>query len=144
MSQYVNFFIKTKDEKYIPIADYSRSSWAYKIMSDAPYEKLKRYSYTELENKIFKLQELITSSLDSIKRTEEQIQLVGQMNNSIDDKIKIIYDLHFDIIRDKECLEELEITKAEFNFIANLYSQDLEIYAGVEVGDSTIQEIMEK
>lgn len=46
MSQYVNFYIRVNNS-FIPIADYSRNNYIYRVFEYLPYEKIKALTYDD-------------------------------------------------------------------------------------------------
>ena len=143
MSQYINFFIRIGD-RFISIADYSRNTEMYNVMSDAPYEKVREYSYNELQLKLAKLYTAITANLKEISKWKERIKMVLDMkNNSIEEKSDAIAFLNETIDDIQQMNDAIDKQIIELDFIAELIYKDYHIYAGFEIGDPTIQDIVE-
>ena len=143
MSQYINFFIRIGD-RFISIADYSRNTEMYNVMSDAPYEKVREYSYNELQLKLAKLYTAITANLKEISKWKERIKMVLDMkNNSIEEKSDAIAFLNETIDDIQQMNDAIDKQIIELDFIAELIYKDYRIYAGFEIGDPTIQDIVE-
>lgn len=141
MSQYVNFFIRHNDE-LLPIADYSRSSTIYQVMSDAPYGKIQGYSYKALQDKITELNEEKTEYIKQIRVYIHRIELIcGMENNSVEEKEEAIQNYDIAIAGLKDEVAEIEKQAIELRFIANL-TYEYEVYAGVEVGEPKIEDII--
>lgn len=143
MSQYVNFFIRHGND-FLTIADYSRSSALYGVMQDAPYEKLREYSYEELQLKIGELNTSKTAYLKQIKNYEKHITLICEMSNSVEDKLDMIASIDETIKEIQQEVDTIDRQVIELDFIADLVYQGYRIYAGIEVGEPTLQDIVEK
>lgn len=143
MSQYVNFFIR-HDNILLPLADYSRSTSLYHIMNDAPYEKLREYSYEELQLKVNELNTSKTAYLKQIDCYNNHITLICEMDNSIEDKLDMITSVDETIKDIQQEIDAIDRQAIELDFIANLIYQGYFIYAGIEVGEPTLQDIVEK
>lgn len=143
MSQYVNFFIRHGND-LLSIADYSRSSALYGVMQDAPYEKLREYSYEELQLKINELNTSKTAYLKQITRYHQRIKVICEMNGPIADKLDMIASIDSDIEEIQQEADAIDRQMIELDFIANLVYQGYFIYAGIEVGEPTLQDIVEK
>lgn len=143
MSQYVNFFIRHGND-LLSIADYSRSSALYGVMQDAPYEKLREYSYEELQLKISELNTSKTAYLKQIDYCNNHISLICEMDNSIEDKLDMITSVDETIKDIQQEVDAIDRQAIELDFIANLMYQGYFIYAGIEVGEPTLQDIVEK
>lgn len=143
MSQYVNFFIR-HNNAFLTIADYSRSSALYGVMQDAPYEKLREYSYEELQLKINELNTSKAAYRKQIDYYNNHINLICEMDNSIEDKLETITSIDEVIKEIQQEIDTIDRQAIELDFIANLVYQGYRIYAGVEVGEPTLQDIVEK
>lgn len=143
MSQYVNFFIR-HDNILLPLADYSRSTSLYHIMNDAPYEKLREYSFEELQLKVNELNASKTAYRKQIDYYNNHIDLICEMDNSIEDKLETIISIDATIEEIQQEIDAIDRQAIELDFIANLIYQGYFIYAGIEVGEPTLQDIVEK
>lgn len=132
MSQYVNFFIRYKDN-LLPLADYSRSTSLYHIMNDAPYGKLREYSYKELQFKVGELRTSKAAYLETIDNYNNRITLICEMNDPLADKLDMIASIDETIKDIKQEVEAIDRQAIELDFIAELIYQDYRIYAGIEV-----------
>lgn len=143
MSQYVNFFIRHGND-LLSIADYSRSSTLYGVMQDAPYEKLREYSYEELQLKISELNASKSAYLKQITHCHQRIKIICEMNDPIADKLDMVASIDNDIEEIQQEIDAIDRQAIELDFIANLMYQGYFIYAGIEVGEPTLQDIVEK
>lgn len=140
MSQYVNFFLRRGDE-FIPLKDYSRSSPIYSVMN-APYEKIREYSYSDLESKILHLKEMKEDNAAAITRIWERINSVYHLNNSVEEKMEYVNDYYSQISDLEDDNKNLDRYMTELDFIANLIYMDYTIYAGVEIGEPTLEDVV--
>ena len=140
MSQYVNFFLRRGDE-FIPLKDYSRSSPIYSVMN-APYEKIREYNYSDLEAKILALKEMKEDNAAAITRIRERINSVYQLNNSVEEKMEYVNDYYSQISDFEENKKNLDRCMIELEFIADLVYMDCTIYAGVEIGEPTLEDVV--
>lgn len=142
MSQYVNFFLRRNNNFFI-LADYSRSTALYQVMNDAPYEKMREYNYKELQLKISELNISKNALLKQIDHYNNRITLICKMDNSVEDKFDMIISIDETIKDIQQEIDAIDRQAIELDFIANLTYQDYRIYAGIEVGEPTIQDIIE-
>ncbi len=140
MSQYVNFFLRRGDE-FIPLRDYSRSSPVYSVIN-APYEKIREYSYPELEARILHLKEMKEDNAAAITRIWERINSVYHLNNSVEEKMEYVNDYYSQISDLEDDNKNLDRCMVELDFIADLIYMDCTIYAGVEIGEPTLDDIV--
>ena len=140
MSQYVNFFLRRGDE-FIPLKDYSRSSPIYSVM-DAPYEKIQEYSYSDLEAKILALKKMKEDNAAAITRILERINSVYHLNNSVEEKMEYVNDYYSQISDFEDDNKNLDRCVIELEFIADLVYMDYTIYAGVEIGEPTLEDVV--
>lgn len=143
MSQYINFFIRHGND-LLSIADYSRSTTLYTVMQDAPYEKLREYSYEELQLKVNELNTSKTAYLKQITHYHQHIKIICEMDNAVEDKLDVIASIDNDIEEFQQEVDAIDRQAIELDFIANLMYQGYRIYAGIEVGEPTLQDIVEK
>lgn len=144
MSQYVNFFIRKGDD-FISIADYSRNTEMYRVMSDAPYEKVREYSYNELQLKLTEFYTARTANLKEISKCQERIKMILDMkDNSVEEKCDAIASLNEAIDDVQQMNNAIDRQIIELDFIAELIYKDYRIYAGFEISDPTIQDIVER
>ena len=140
MSQYVNFFLRRGDE-FIPLKDYSRSSPIYSVMN-APYEKIREYSYSDLESKILRLKEMKEENAAMITQIWERINSAYHLNNSVEEKMEYVNDYYSQISDLEDDNKNLDRCMIELDFIADLIYMDCTIYAGVEIGEPTLDDIV--
>lgn len=140
MSQYVNFFLRRGDE-FIPLKDYSRSSPIYSVMN-APYEKIREYSYSDLEAKILRLKGMKEENAAMITRIWERINSVYHLNNSVEEKMEYVNDYYSQISDFEDDNKNLDRCMIELEFIADLVYMDCTIYAGVEIEEPTLEDVV--
>ena len=147
MSMYVDFFIK-RDNKFIRIADYSRNSQVYKIISDClPYEKVRALTIQDLD----KFNDIAREDIEECKKHIEKINMrisnISSFNNSIEDKLEAIHTYEMDKSDWEDDIKELQFAKIFFTFLEDLIesgiygeeskeiNSDKYLYAGIEVGE---------
>ena len=139
MSQYLNFFIKK--DKFILIAEYSRSTQIYQEVK-APYEKIKKFSEQNLREIADRLRAGKKFDKTQIDLCKEKINIVGQMPDPIEDKLEIIQN-YFNYIEEyEEDIAYLDKYANEIDFIANM-TDYCDIYAGIEISDPTEKDIID-
>lgn len=141
MSQYLNFFAR-HDKEFVPIADYSRNTVIYDEVV-APYEKLKKFNEQELDAIIDRLQAGKEFAEAQIENINHKLELIFSANNSLEDKLDAAGE-ELEFIESYESdIRDYDRYIKEIRFIANM-ALDNEIFAGIEVGEPTEQDIVEK
>jgi len=152
MSAYVDFFIRNKDE-FIPIADYSRNSIIYPIMIDCanvPWEKIIPLTLNNLQAAQTRAHKHGTDALDHIDTLKDRIEEVKGFNNSVEEKLEQIEVYRGEIAEWQQEAEEARYAENYFYFLADLIEAahddidaDKYIYAGIEIGRPTVEDIYE-
>ena len=141
MSQYLNFFAR-HDKEFVPIADYSRNTVIYDEVV-APYEKLKKFNEQELDAITDRLQAGKEFAEAQIENINHKLELIFSANNSLEDKLDAAGE-ELEFIESYESdIRDYDRYIKEIRFIANM-ALDNEIFAGIEVGEPTEQDIVEK
>lgn len=158
MSMYITAFIRTKDDKFIPIFSRSRSTSFYEAASPyAPWEKIRAASKNDLAEIRLTLENEKTNREKLVERLQKEVEAIQGMNNSIEDKIEYIND-HFNMIDEASSdidyliydiarvlvLEEMidENCASPYTENENARPKDEIIYLGTEVGyNVTIDDI---
>ena len=150
MSAYVDFFIRNKDE-FIPIADYSRNSIIYPIMIDCanvPWEKIIPLTLNNLQAAQTRAHKHGTDALDHIDTLKDRIEEVKGFNNSVEEKLEQIEVYRGEIAEWQQEAEEARYAENYFYFLADLIEAahddidaDKYIYAGIEIGRPTVEDI---
>ena len=141
MSQYLNIFLKS-DGKFIPIKDYSRSTYLYDEFH-APYEKICEYKADGLREIGARLESRANGIERSIQELESLIALIPNFQGQeMEEKISAILDYKSQIEEEKEELKTLRSQTSVCYFLASVAEDDVLVYAGVEITDPTDQDVI--
>ena len=141
MSQYLNIFLKS-DGKFIPIGDYSRSTYLYDEFN-APYEKICEYKAEGLREIGARLESRANDTKKYIQKLESLIALIPSFQGQgMDEKISAILDYKSQIEEEKEELKTLYSQSSVCYFLASVAEDYVPVYAGVEIADPTDQDII--
>ena len=141
MSQYLNIFLKS-DEKFIPIGDYSRSTYLYDEFN-APYGKICEYKAEGLREIGARLESRANDTKKYIQKLESLIALIPSFQGQeMEEKISAILDYKSQIEEEKEELKTLYSQSSVCYFLANIAEDYVPVYAGVEIADPTDQDVI--
>ena len=141
MSQYLNIFLKS-DGKFIPIGDYSRSTYLYDEFN-APYEKICEYKADGLREIGARLESRANDIKEYIQKLEDLIALIPSFQgHEMEEKISAILDYRSQIEEEKEELKTLYSQSSVCYFLANIAEDYVPVYAGVEIADPTDQDVI--
>ena len=141
MSQYLNIFLKS-DGKFIPIGDYSRSTYLYDEFN-APYGKIYEYKADGLREIGACLESRANNIKKYIQKLENLIALIPSFQGQeMEEKISVILDYKSQIEEKKEELKTLYSQSSICYFLANIAEDYVPVYAGVEIADPTDQDII--
>ena len=155
MSQYIQFFIRSNSDEFLPIGVFSRCNVIYDFFEryfNTPYEKIAAITVKDLMYLIEKIDNHIEVYNDRIVKLEEKIKIITECNNSVEDKMVAIDEVYSDI---KNCVEDRNEFKQARSYVCSLeeildaiayddkYCKDTYLYCGIEVGDNlTIEDIV--
>ena len=141
MSQYLNIFLKS-DGKFIPIGDYSRSTYLYDEFN-APYEKICEYKADGLREVGARLESRANDIKEYIQKLEDLIALIPNFQGQeMEEKISAILDYKSQIEEEKEELKTLYSQSSVCYFLASIAEDYVPVYAGVEIADPTDQDVI--
>ena len=141
MSQYLNIFLKS-DGKFIPIGDYSRSTYLYDEFN-APYEKICEYKADGLREVGARLESRANDIKEYIRKLEDLIALIPSFQGQeMEEKISAILDYKSQIEEEKEELKTLYSQSSVCYFLANIAEDYVPVYAGVEIANPTNQDVI--
>ena len=141
MSQYLTIFLKS-DGKFIPIGDYSRSTYLYDEFN-APYGKICEYKADELREVGARLERRANDIKEYIQKLEDLIALIPSFQgHEMEEKISAILDYKSQIEEEKEELKILYSQSSVCYFLASVAEDYVPVYAGVEIVDPTDQDII--
>lgn len=141
MSQYLNIFLKS-DGKFIPIKDYSRSTYLYDEFN-APYEKICEYKADGLREIGVRLESRANDIEKYIQKLESLIALIPNFQGQeMEEKISAILDYKSEIEEEKEELKALRSQTSICYFLASIAEDYVPVYAGIEIADPTDQDVI--
>lgn len=143
MSQYLNFFIKTGENQYQQIANYSRNNRIYQAFNSAPYEKITQLTESKIVNAIKELKTVKDAYQKVIQDNNEQIATQYRLYSK--DKFFDIYDRIQQINKElKQDIEDCEKSLIELQFIQRMtrVPNNAVIYFGVEIYDPEDEDII--
>ena len=141
MSQYLNIFLKS-DGKFIPIKDYSRSTYLYDEFH-APYGKICKYKAERLREIGARLESRANDTKKYIQKLESLIALIPSFQGQdMEEKISTILDYNSQIEEEKEELKILRSQTSVCYFLASIAEDYVPVYAGVEIADPTDQDVI--
>ena len=141
MSQYLNIFLKS-DGKFIPIGDYSRSTYLYDEFN-APYGKICEYKANGLREIGARLERRANDIKEYIQKLESLIALIPNFQGQeMEEKISAILDYKSQIEEEKEELKILRSQTSVCYFLASVAEDYVPVYAGVEIADPTGQDVI--
>ena len=141
MSQYLTIFLKS-DGKFIPIGDYSRSTYLYDEFN-APYGKICEYKAEGLREIGACLESRANNIKKYIQKLENLIALIPSFQGQeMEEKISAILDYKSQIEEEKEELKTLYFQSSVCYFLASVAEDYVPVYAGVEIADPTDQDVI--
>ena len=155
MSQYIQFFIRSNSDEFLPIGVFSRCNAIYDFFKkyfDTPYEKITAITAKDLRYLIEKIDNRIEVYNNRIVELEQKIKLITECNNSVEDKIVAIDGVYSDI---ENYVEDRNEFKQARDYVCSLeeiidaiayddkYCNDTYLYCGIEVGDLTVEDIVD-
>ena len=141
MSQYLTIFLKS-DGKFIPIGDYSRSTYLYDEFN-APYGKICKYKAEGLREIGARLESRANDIEKYIQELESLIALIPNFQGQeMEEKISAILDYKSQIEEEKEELKTLRSQTSVCYFLASVAEDYIPVYAGVEIADPTDQDVI--
>lgn len=152
MSQYLEIYVKSKEDNFTYLDAFSRSTVMYRLFSEdlgAPYGKVRKMTKAHLQEGLEIASGYLQGSTDRKKKHEDTLQLISSFNNPVDEKMEAIYEL-------QEYLEEYDASIVEWEWAMNYLrvllsmteSMSYEgsktgLYYGIEVGTPTLEDVVE-
>lgn len=139
MSQYINFYVKGKSGKRIPIGSYSRNSTLFKQCREfVPVEATAPLNNTTLEQIISSTEKAIIEEQQSISCIGDHIKDICSYNNSADEKDELILSYKESIKAIKEDIEDykhaLGVLRTYCDINDSLKYSEEEEWEGIEAG----------
>ncbi len=139
MSQYVDFFIRHDNGKFISIGDYSRSNPIYQALQYiVPYENATPFTKEIFDEAYNDLTRSIEGFKRGIEDYKKQNTLIATMSDPLNEKLERIAENESSI---KELEEEIETYTAQRYYLTlyfdmNDHWEKNEVWVGVEVSAS--------
>ena len=143
MSQYLNFFIKTGENQYQQIANYSRNHMIYRAFDSAPYEKITRLTESKIVNAIEELKTAKDAYQKAMRDNDEQVAI--QYSLCSKDEFFDIYGQIQQTNKElRQDVEDCEKSLTELQFIQRMTrtTNNAIIYFGVEIYDPEDKDII--
>ena len=141
MSQYINFYVKGKSGKRIPIGSYSRNSTLFKQCREfVPFEATAPLNNITLEQIISSTEKAIIEEQQSISCIEDHIKDICSYNNSADEKDELILSYKENIKALKEDIEDYKRaigvlrTYCDINDALKYWDEEEDEWEGIEAG----------
>lgn len=141
MSQYINFYVKGKSGKRIPIGSYSRNSTLFKqCRGFVPFEATAPLNNITLEQIISITEKAIIEEQQSIGCIGDHIKDICNYNNSADEKDELILSYKETIKALKEDIEDYKHTLGvlrtycDINDALKYWDEEEEEWEGIEAG----------
>ena len=151
MSAYIDFFVRHGDD-FIPLGDFSRNSIIYPTMIDCtnvPWEKIIPLTLDNLHATQTYAHKRSIDARGYIEILKDRIEEVKGFNNSVEEKLEQIEMYRGEIEEWRQEAEEARYAEDYFYFLADLIESahdidaDKYIYAGIEIGRPTVEDIYE-
>ncbi len=151
MSAYMDFFVRHGDD-FIPLGNFSRNSIVYPTMkdcADVPWEKIIPLTLEDLQAAQTRAHKHSTNALSHIDTLKDRIEEVKDFNNSVEEKLEQIEVYRGEIAEWQQEVEEACYAENYFYFLMDLIEtahdidDDKYIYAGIEIGRPTVEDIYE-
>ena len=143
MSQYLNFFIRTGENQYQQIANYSRNHMIYRAFDSAPYEKITRLTESKIVNAIEELKTAKDAYQKAMRDNDEQVAI--QYSLCSKDEFFDIYGQIQQTNKElRQDVEDCEKSLTELQFIQRMTrtTNNAIIYFGVEIYDPEDKDII--
>lgn len=110
MSQYINFYIKEKSGKRIPIGNYSRNSILFQHFKGVvPFEETALLDNNTMEQIIHSMEDKVSEEQQLISNIQEHIKDICSYNNSASEKDELI-------LSHRETIKEINEDIAEYKY----------------------------
>ena len=143
MSQYLNFFIRTGENQYQQIANYSRNHVIYRAFDSAPYEQIRRLTESKIVNAIGELKAAKDAYQKTMRDNDEQVAIQYRLCSKDE-----FFDIYGQIQQTnkelRQNIEECNNGILELQFIQRMTRtpNDAVIYFGVEIYDPEDEDII--
>lgn len=156
MSAYICFFLRGKDDHFYPLGSYSRSTAIYEMFDEAGYsnwESIRAITFKDIEAVRKENLDNIDGWKKLIKEIEDEIELIKSIEAPLDEKIDVIDRRLAELNGFKDKIDELEEVSSFCDFLETILEDikygdygsidvDNYIYAGIEIGRPTVEDII--
>ena len=151
MSQYIEIFVKSKENNFTCLNSFSRSTYIYRILSDdmgVPYAKIKKITPEFLRQAIDIAIGYKDGYLKSRDEAKERMAIVASFNNSVEEKYEIIHDIYEALSEYDEVIEEVDDAIGHLRTLASIADNltyetgSPALYCGIEIGEPTLDDIV--
>lgn len=136
MSSYYQIFAKAKKSgEYIELCNYSQSYFHDVFcMMNLPYENVAPLDKNNIVDAMCVAEKSLDNNVKSIERCKKQITEISQYNNSIDEKLDVINDIHNEIEELETEKDSLQDLLAILNFLGDfLENENNQLFIGNDV-----------
>ena len=147
MSCYVNFFIRSPKDEFMPLGSFSRNTAEYDCASKCalPYEKIKLLTTSSIKSMRQIAQDIVNDVRESIHKCKDGISLIKDMGGSDNERLENIRELKNEI--EDLSNDEKRYSRA-YGYFDSLIAIDSEyessiIYVGIECDKPNIDDIVE-
>ena len=153
MSEYVDFYIRSHGDEFIPLQDFSRVTPIYRQLAFfLPYGKIKAIDHFSLKQIKQRLDGQAKHIKNEIELQKETLKFIKNTSESLADKLAARDDTLRTI---EEYNDELDVVNSNINFVEVFvdlltrlnynsgYDKDKFLYAGIECGSPSIEDIDE-
>lgn len=147
MSCYVNFFIRSPKDEFMPLGSFSRNTAEYGCVNEGtlPYEKIKLLTTSSIKSMRQIAQDIVNDVRESIHKCKDEISFIKDMGGSVNERLENIRELKNeidDLSDDEKCYSRA------YGYFDSLIAIDSEyensvIYAGIECGKPNVDDIVE-
>ena len=132
MSQYVNFYIQSKNGEWIKLDAFSKNSIVYEyIQNHLSYEDGRVLTPEIFKETIDSINSDISVGKECIQNAEEKKDLIASMNNSVEEKLEAIHGVDNEIQEIRESLDDLLCGLSVIRTFYSITDRN-DIYAGIE------------
>lgn len=152
MSQYVEFFVRSKEGNFTCLDTFSRSTWMYRVLNEdvgVPYGKVRKLTPDFLREAMSSVADYIEEMEKGKSRIHDRIAAVATFNNSAQEKSEVIDELYNYINEYVEEINDLQHTYHYLRFFLSMVNTlqyeegTAALYCGIEVGNPTDKDIVE-
>jgi len=147
MSQYIEFFVKSKEDNFTCIASFPRSHTIYQILvNEVPYGKISKLSSSFISHIIYLLYERKVKCKQAKEEYDNMLDRISAFNNSVQEKKEAILELRgifTDLKEEAENIYDAINYLKVFQLMVEEMKNDstIGLYCGIEVGEPTVEDI---